>query len=81
MGVLDYLINHSEEVSAMLPPDQEISIEQLLKQIKADTYELIRYVVDGELPEISKCELQIMLSEHGLLEASTLSQKVAAEAT
>ena len=78
-GVLDYLINYSEDVSAMLPPDQEISIERLLNQIKADTYELIQYAVDNELPEINKCDLQNMLLEYGLLEVSTSSQKVTAE--
>ena len=80
MRVLDYLINHSEDVSKMLPPEQEISIRQLLKQIKTDTYELIRYIVDNELPEINKCDLQNMLSEYGLLEASTLSKQAATEA-
>lgn len=69
MGVLDYLINHSEDVSEKLPPEQEISKIKLLEQIKIDTYEVIQYVIDNELPEIGKCDLQNMLSEHGLLEA------------
>ena len=81
MGVLDYLLTYSEDVSSKLPPDQELSIEQLLEQIKADTYELIRYVIDNQPPEINNCDLQLMLLEHGLLEAPSSSQKAAAKTT
>src|SRR5205085_4391271 len=44
MQILDFLLDHAEDLSVTLPPIASLSKTQLLGQIHADSYDLLHYI-------------------------------------
>ena len=66
--ILDFLLNHPEDISLTLPPLTFLSKTQLLDQIRADSYDLLHYITSPDVPNVTDNELQQELTKRGFVE-------------
>jgi hypothetical protein len=69
MQILDFLLDHAEDLSVTLPPIVSFSKTQLLGQIRADSYDLLHYIASPDAPEVTDNEIQQELAKRGFVEA------------
>ena len=67
MKVLNFLLKHHEDLERVLPSKKQLSIANLRTQIRADAYELLKYVTESDCKDIKPSDLQNELEKHKLL--------------
>lgn len=67
LNILEFLINHHEDLSRVLPPNEWLSLPNLKAQIQADSLELLIYTGKSKYEDLNLEELQTELEKNDLL--------------